>query len=513
MPGLRPVLGPRFLDTLERGSRPTSAFRLRRPPPKRRSGARCARRSRRTRTTSTSRTGIRARSRCPPGTPSSATSPASTTACPSTCGGGGRRTTPASSSSSPRWPGARPTNSSSPATPPSRWARSSTASTSSRATRQSCAIRTTGRCWSSSASSRAAGASSAWRSRCRCTRATTRRSSTRTRAPSRRARSSCSLSHMINITGQILPVRKIADMAHARGVAVIVDAAHSFAQLVFTVPDLDGDYLGASLHKWLCTPLGAGLLHVKKDRIRTVWPLLGETSVPDDDIRKLERIGTHPVWTIMAIADAIRFHTLIGGARKEARLRYLQQYWTDRVREIPNVRLNTPHGRAGVRHRQRRDRRPEAGRPGGCPAGEVPHLHGGDRHRAGEGRSRDAAPLHHHGGTRCAREGDRRTRPGIARDVARKRRHDQTEALSSEPRSAPLLAVTLLRRPAGAGPAPSRVVADRRRARRLRRVHGDSQERRAHRRRPRLDGRCHDVRADRRRGGPRGEGRASASTF
>jgi selenocysteine lyase/cysteine desulfurase len=113
---------------------------------------------------------------------------------------------------------------------------------------------------------------------------------------------------------------------------------------VFAVPDLDGDYLGASLHKWLCTPLGAGLLHVKKSKIRTVWPLLGDTSVPDDDIRKLERIGTHPVWTVMAIADAIRFHTIVGGERKEARLRYLQQYWTDRVRDVPNVYLNTPAG-------------------------------------------------------------------------------------------------------------------------------------------------------------------------
>jgi selenocysteine lyase/cysteine desulfurase len=152
------------------------------------------------------------------------------------------------------------------------------------------------------------------------------------------------LSHMINISGQILPVRKIADMAHARGVAVIVDAAHSFAHVVFAVPDLDGDYLGASLHKWLCTPLGAGLLHVKKEKIRGVWPLFGDTSVPDDDIRKLERIGTQPVWTVMAIADAIRFHNLVGGARKEARLRYLQQYWTDRVRDVPRVYLNTPSG-------------------------------------------------------------------------------------------------------------------------------------------------------------------------
>lgn len=152
------------------------------------------------------------------------------------------------------------------------------------------------------------------------------------------------LSHMVNITGQILPVRKIADMAHARGVGVIVDAAHSFAQIVFTVPDLDGDYLGASLHKWLCTPLGAGILHVKKEKIRSVWPLFGETSVPDDDIRKFERIGTHPAWTVLAISDAIRFHKMVGAERKEARLRYLQQYWTDRVRSIPNVYLNTPAG-------------------------------------------------------------------------------------------------------------------------------------------------------------------------
>jgi selenocysteine lyase/cysteine desulfurase len=152
------------------------------------------------------------------------------------------------------------------------------------------------------------------------------------------------VSHMVNITGQILPVRQIADMAHARGVDVIVDAAHSFAHLVFTVPELGGDYLGASLHKWLCAPLGAGLLHVRKEKIRGVWPLFGDTGMEANDIRKFEHIGTHPSWTVLAIADAIRFHRMIGGARKEARLRFLQQYWTDRVRAIPKVYLNTPGG-------------------------------------------------------------------------------------------------------------------------------------------------------------------------
>lgn len=152
------------------------------------------------------------------------------------------------------------------------------------------------------------------------------------------------VSHMINITGHIMPVKKIAAMAHARGVPVIVDAAHSFAQVNYRIPDLDGDFLGVSLHKWLCTPLGAGLLYVRRDKVKDVWPLFGDTSRPADDIRKLERSGTKPIWTTLAIRDAIRFHKMVGADRKEARLRYLQQYWTDKVRSIPKVYLNTPTG-------------------------------------------------------------------------------------------------------------------------------------------------------------------------
>ncbi len=152
------------------------------------------------------------------------------------------------------------------------------------------------------------------------------------------------LTHMINVTGQILPARKICDMAHANGVEVIIDAAHSFAHLVYDVPDLGGDYFGASLHKWLCTPLGAGILQIRREKIGKIWPLFGDASLPPDDIRKFERTGTQPSWTVAAIPDAIRFHSLIGGPRKETRLRYLQEYWTTRAREIKGVYLNTPPG-------------------------------------------------------------------------------------------------------------------------------------------------------------------------
>ena len=150
------------------------------------------------------------------------------------------------------------------------------------------------------------------------------------------------VSHMVNITGQVLPVRKIADMAHRHGVAVMVDAAHTFAQIDHRIPDLGGDYYGASLHKWLGTPLGAGILYVRRDRIPALWPVFADASMADTDIRKLNHTGTHPVHTDLAIASAIAFHDSMGIQRKEARLRYLQQYWTSRVRGGRNIVLNTP---------------------------------------------------------------------------------------------------------------------------------------------------------------------------
>ncbi len=151
------------------------------------------------------------------------------------------------------------------------------------------------------------------------------------------------VSHMINVTGQILPMRKIADMAHARGVDVLVDGAHAFAHFEFTIPDLGCDYYAASLHKWLGCPLGTGILYVRREKIAALWPIYGDHRMNDDtDIMKLNHTGTHPVHTDLAIDDAIAFHEMIGTRRKEARLRYLQQYWTSKVRPLPNVIMNTP---------------------------------------------------------------------------------------------------------------------------------------------------------------------------
>ncbi|MBI3792709.1 MAG: aminotransferase class V-fold PLP-dependent enzyme [Gemmatimonadetes bacterium] len=149
--------------------------------------------------------------------------------------------------------------------------------------------------------------------------------------------------HMVNITGHILPVQKITAMAHRHGVEVMVDGAHAFAQLDFKLDDLGPvDYYASSLHKWLGTPLGAGLLYVRPDRVAALWPMFADLGFKDDDIRKLNHTGTHPVATDLAIMDAIKFHESIGIQRKEARLRYLQRYWTDQVRGQKRIVLNTP---------------------------------------------------------------------------------------------------------------------------------------------------------------------------
>jgi len=147
---------------------------------------------------------------------------------------------------------------------------------------------------------------------------------------------------MINITGHILPVRKICDMAHTRGVDVMVDGAHAFGHFRFTIPELNCDYYGSSLHKWLSVPLGSGILYVKKDKIRKIWPLIASGETNPDSINRLNQTGTHPVYTDLTVTEALDYFNMLGAERKETRLRYLQHYWTDKVRNMPHIILNTP---------------------------------------------------------------------------------------------------------------------------------------------------------------------------
>ena len=148
--------------------------------------------------------------------------------------------------------------------------------------------------------------------------------------------------HMINITGQILPIKKICEMAHNYGVEVMVDGAHCVGHFDFSIDDFNCDYYGSSLHKWLATPLGAGLLYVNKNKTHKIWPLLANGNTNKSDIKRLNHIGTHPVHTDLAISNSIDYLKWIGMERKENRMRFLQRYWSDKLRNVKNVIVNTP---------------------------------------------------------------------------------------------------------------------------------------------------------------------------
>ena len=147
--------------------------------------------------------------------------------------------------------------------------------------------------------------------------------------------------HMTNLTGQVFPVKRICQMARARGIETIVDGAHAFALIPFKHEDLDCDYYGTSLHKWLFAPHGTGFLYVRRSKIGKVWPLMAADKKQDEDIRKFEEIGTHPAANHNAIAEALVFHRGIGVERKAARLRYLRDRWMRRLAAQPRVRIHT----------------------------------------------------------------------------------------------------------------------------------------------------------------------------
>ncbi len=147
--------------------------------------------------------------------------------------------------------------------------------------------------------------------------------------------------HISYTAGQIFPVKKICQMARERGIETIVDGAHAFAHFPYKYEDLQCDYYGTSLHKWLNAPFGSGFLFVRKDKIPGIWPLMAAPSSQDDNIRKFEAIGTHPVANRNAIGEAISFNESIGIDRKAARLRYLKNRWVEQVKDLPGVNILT----------------------------------------------------------------------------------------------------------------------------------------------------------------------------
>ncbi|MEO3886736.1 aminotransferase class V-fold PLP-dependent enzyme [Nonomuraea sp. B5E05] len=150
------------------------------------------------------------------------------------------------------------------------------------------------------------------------------------------------LSHMNNRTGLVTPVREIVAMARRRGVDVIVDAAHSWGQLDFTLTDLDADFAIFSLHKWMGVPLGAGFLYIRDGRLADIDLLYNDETYPASDIRSRVHSGTMNVAPHLTVDTALDFHETLGAKVKQARLRFLRDRWVRQARELGPVQILTP---------------------------------------------------------------------------------------------------------------------------------------------------------------------------
>jgi isopenicillin-N epimerase len=147
--------------------------------------------------------------------------------------------------------------------------------------------------------------------------------------------------HITNLTGQLFPVQRLARMARERGILTIVDGAHAVAHFPFKLRDLEMDYYGTSLHKWLLAPHNTGFLYVRRERIEHTWPLQAAPARSDKDIRKFEEVGTISAAPYAAINEALAFHQAIGAERKAARLRYLTMRWVNQLRKNPRIRIHS----------------------------------------------------------------------------------------------------------------------------------------------------------------------------
>jgi selenocysteine lyase/cysteine desulfurase len=149
------------------------------------------------------------------------------------------------------------------------------------------------------------------------------------------------VTHVLHVTGRILPALEVCRWARTQGIPVFVDAAHSFAQLDTAAIARETDFLCASLHKWLGAPVGNGLLVVRRNRLPELMPLFGDVAHPASDIRRLERLGNRPDAPFEGLLEAVRWHRALTTELKQARLAYLHDRWAEAVRG-PGVALKSP---------------------------------------------------------------------------------------------------------------------------------------------------------------------------
>ncbi|MFM1874398.1 MAG: hypothetical protein RL266_135 [Bacteroidota bacterium] len=149
------------------------------------------------------------------------------------------------------------------------------------------------------------------------------------------------ITHVINWTGQVMPVKEITAMAKEKGCEVVVDSAHALAHVPLSFKEIGCDYLATSLHKWLGAPFGTGALIIKKEKKTSLWPLMSPYEPQSVDIKKFEFLGTRSISAEMAALDAIEFHQKLGAENVHKRLHYIKNYWVNQIRDLERVTVHT----------------------------------------------------------------------------------------------------------------------------------------------------------------------------
>ena len=153
-------------------------------------------------------------------------------------------------------------------------------------------------------------------------------------------------SHVSNVSGIRLPAKELCSIARKNSFLTLVDGAQTFGTLPLDLHDMGCDFFTSSSHKWFCGPKEVGILYVRRDRIKSLYPSqvgVGWESAVKGGARKFDNLGQQDDSRVSAMFEAAQFHNTLSKQRISTRARMLADAVKDGLRKkIPHVKFVTP---------------------------------------------------------------------------------------------------------------------------------------------------------------------------
>jgi selenocysteine lyase/cysteine desulfurase len=151
-----------------------------------------------------------------------------------------------------------------------------------------------------------------------------------------------SISHTVYLTGLITPLKELCDMAHDAGILVLADSAHGIGMLDLDLHKIGVDFFATSPYKWLGAPTGCGVLYMKKESQKNIWPTIATSGWDQGDgASRFETLGQRADPLIFGLNEALDFQNIIGRKRIERRIKAMALYLKQELSKIKRVRLHT----------------------------------------------------------------------------------------------------------------------------------------------------------------------------